>query len=705
MKTAWSGRKLIVVALALSAVGGCNETTTRSSDKGASSRDGLVTIDSAGGPVCGNGIREGWAAHSGELCDGPDLAGRICTSEGFGGGVLACKTDCTLDTASCYRCGDGQIGGAEPCDGAELGGKTCQKQGFESGELGCTPGCQLDLSKCTIASCGNGQRDPAEPCEGTNLGGKTCTSEGFAGGTLSCNSNCSLNLSACFKCGDNIINATEQCDGGQLGGKTCKSQGFDGGQLGCTPECTFSTTACTKCGDNVVSGTEQCDGGQLSGKTCPSFGFTSGTLSCKADCTFNTTACLSSPAPDARPDSDKLCVPGSKQCEGNSPQICDAAGQWQTQAACPGTCSGAGICNACGSAFFGADPTAANNLSSGNSYLMEAFDELSPAPVGTNERGGRVDTFAFKVMNALLWMGYNWSDRLMQTGCVGRFESIKADLGLVPNYEVSRDDLVVFDCRISSLEAKATSQVSGLATIVGFSPDTVSPPAVVNSVPRIRNAALLYEALVALPARLQKFQFSPELPGDYAGFINGFVAKGPALFVQNGRTYAYRLESNCRQNAVTLHELAHNIDYAILVAPQRTTESVFGDSYSGPIYESDESIGFYLLGWVDASHLRDGSTTTAAHADPLGHGLISGYAANHPVEDFAESFAAYVVSGNAFRSMAQGNSVLNEKYEWLKTHVFENFEFATGPAQFPPGVHWNVADDLGFKCEASYPRY
>lgn len=45
---------------------------------------------------CGNGIVE-----SSEECDGADLAGRTCASEGFSGGLLQCSEDCALDTTEC----------------------------------------------------------------------------------------------------------------------------------------------------------------------------------------------------------------------------------------------------------------------------------------------------------------------------------------------------------------------------------------------------------------------------------------------------------------------------------------------------------------------------------------------------------------------------------------------------------------------------
>ena len=49
-----------------------------------------------GGAVCGNGVREG-----GEQCDGADLDGQTCQSQGFPGGTLACTGSCTFNTSGC----------------------------------------------------------------------------------------------------------------------------------------------------------------------------------------------------------------------------------------------------------------------------------------------------------------------------------------------------------------------------------------------------------------------------------------------------------------------------------------------------------------------------------------------------------------------------------------------------------------------------
>lgn len=66
---------------------------------------GFVVEDSAAGSVtvtvtvsfvCGNGVARG-----GEQCDGGDLAGQTCESQGFTGGTLSCSADCGLDTSGC----------------------------------------------------------------------------------------------------------------------------------------------------------------------------------------------------------------------------------------------------------------------------------------------------------------------------------------------------------------------------------------------------------------------------------------------------------------------------------------------------------------------------------------------------------------------------------------------------------------------------
>ena len=60
--------------------------------------DGFSCELDCGAPaVCGNNTRE-----AGEICDGTDLDGQTCISQGFPGGDLACQTNCqAFDTSGC----------------------------------------------------------------------------------------------------------------------------------------------------------------------------------------------------------------------------------------------------------------------------------------------------------------------------------------------------------------------------------------------------------------------------------------------------------------------------------------------------------------------------------------------------------------------------------------------------------------------------
>ncbi len=218
--------------------------------------------------VCGNGT-----INTGEQCDGANLGGATCTSQGFGGGgTLACDGSCQYDTSDCTAslCGNATINTGEQCDGANLGGATCVSQGFSGGgTLACNTSCQFNTSGCTASLCGNATINTGEQCDGANLGGATCVSRGFAGGgTLACSTSCQFNTSGCTGslCGNATINTGEQCDGANLGGATCVSRGFaGGGTLACNPSCQFNTVAClaatATCGDGVVNRREECDDG------------------------------------------------------------------------------------------------------------------------------------------------------------------------------------------------------------------------------------------------------------------------------------------------------------------------------------------------------------------------------------------------------------------------------------------------------------
>ncbi|MDC0667114.1 hypothetical protein [Nannocystis radixulma] len=194
-------------------------------------------------------------------------------------------------------CGNAALDGDEACDGTELGGATCESEGFDGGTLACQADCTaLDTSGCTVATCGNGGIDGQEACDGADLGDETCVSQGFEGGTLACAANCmEFDTTQCATCGNDALEVDEVCDGTALGGETCETQGFAGGQLACQADCSgLDTTGCTTCGDGDIDADEQCDGADLGGATCQSLGLGNGDVTCTASCEFDTSACVPS---------------------------------------------------------------------------------------------------------------------------------------------------------------------------------------------------------------------------------------------------------------------------------------------------------------------------------------------------------------------------------------------------------------------------
>lgn len=250
---------------------------------------------------CGNGELD-----PGEECDGTDLGGVECdTLWGDGtSGTLGCTQSCKFDSSLCEQpsttCGDGVVDDHEQCDGNNLDGRTCadlDPANYGGGHLACTSNCLFDTSACEPRPCGNGDAEPdyGEHCDGDDLLGQSCESLGFADGELACTDWCTFDRSGCVgqpTCGNGVVEEGEDCDTVVPPGASCEELGFlPGGSVTCASNCILDVSNCSRCGDGRLDYEEQCDGDQLRGLACSDFGRFGGELSCRQDCTFDASGC------------------------------------------------------------------------------------------------------------------------------------------------------------------------------------------------------------------------------------------------------------------------------------------------------------------------------------------------------------------------------------------------------------------------------
>ncbi len=121
--------------------------------------------------------------------------------------------------------------------------------------------------------------------------------------------------------------------------------------------------------------------------------------------------------------------------------------------------------------------------------------------------------------------------------------------------------------------------------------------------------------------------------------------------------------------SVLVHEMGHIMDTGVMGGkPLLGVASPFRDG-SRVVPLNDPSVIFYKYSFTDESTLR---------SDAIDLDFVSGYAMSDPFEDFAESYAYYILHGTEFRQLAQRNIVLRKKYTFLRDKVFHGIEYFNG---------------------------
>lgn len=110
--------------------------------------------------------------------------------------------------------------------------------------------------------------------------------------------------------------------------------------------------------------------------------------------------------------------------------------------------------------------------------------------------------------------------------------------------------------------------------------------------------------------------------------------------------------------ALLIHECGHVIH-----------SNMTGTSYAGAtdfkdgkdiFYADSPVVSFFNISWTEADVLR---------AETKKADFVSGYADSDAFEDFAETFAMYILHRDAFEQRAKGNTAIAAKLDWMKTNL------------------------------------
>jgi hypothetical protein len=146
--------------------------------------------------------------------------------------------------------------------------------------------------------------------------------------------------------------------------------------------------------------------------------------------------------------------------------------------------------------------------------------------------------------------------------------------------------------------------------------------------------------------------------------------------MRRGLSNAKVIYMRCLQDAeeylnVLVHEAGHVVDLGYLKGTNSASDTNF-DDFGTKIKTDDPSFKFYNIAWENNTVLRDSVTPT---------GFASIYGSSDPFEDFAESFMMYVRYGDIFYQIAENNDLIGQKYQFMKSEVFNGLEFRDEQAE------------------------
>lgn len=188
-----------------------------------------------------------------------------------------------------------------------------------------------------------------------------------------------------------------------------------------------------------------------------------------------------------------------------------------------------------------------------------------------------------------------------------------------------------------------------------FTPDSKSTPSSLNHC-----KALAYKTLKSLPQE----------PVKYLKNLTLYFSDEGRRGLGGGSTIILRCQNVTDEEFVGVftHEMGHIQDTGIMQGNMWSGESHFKDG-NNPVYQNDPSVRFYELSFKNEKTLKENTSELD---------FVSGYAMSDPYEDFAESYAYYILHGTEFKKLAKSSKILAQKYTFLKNEVFKGKEYTSG---------------------------
>jgi hypothetical protein len=131
--------------------------------------------------------------------------------------------------------------------------------------------------------------------------------------------------------------------------------------------------------------------------------------------------------------------------------------------------------------------------------------------------------------------------------------------------------------------------------------------------------------------------------------------------------------------ALLVHECGHVI-HGNLGGTQASGESAFHDG-NQIFYADSPAAAFFSISWQNEHVMR----RSAANND-----FVSGYAKSDPFEDFAETFAAYVLHRDMLVTRAATNAAIAAKLAWMDTMFPGASAIAKTQFSWKGSIPWDI---------------